>query len=83
MVARQEGIELRDEPATRALDRVVSTTATNTSSMRQDLDACRRTEIDSLNGHVVDRADEHGLSVPINRTLAGLVRAWESERGLR
>lgn len=83
MVAREEGIELRDAAATRALDLVASTTAENTSSMRQDLDAGRRTEIDSLNGHVVNRADEHGLAVPINRTLAGLVRAWESERGLR
>jgi 2-dehydropantoate 2-reductase len=83
MVARREGIELHDAAATGALDRVASTTAENTSSMRQDIEAGRRTEIDSLNGHVVDRADEHGLRVPINRTLAGLVRAWEAERGFR
>jgi 2-dehydropantoate 2-reductase len=82
-VARQEGIDLDGAAAERALERVAEATAANTSSMRQDVLADRRTEIDSINGHVVDRAESHGIDAPINRTLAGLVRAWERERGLR
>jgi 2-dehydropantoate 2-reductase len=76
-VAREQGIDLGDEAAVAALDAVVEATAANTSSMLQDIDAGRRTEIDAINGAVVDRADD---PVAVNRTLAGLVRAWERDR---
>ena len=48
--------------------------------MRADIEAGRPTEIDAINGAVVDRAED---PVPVNRTLAALVRAWERERDLR
>ena len=74
-VAREQGVDLGDEAAVAALDGVVEATAANTSSMLQDVNAGRRTEIDAINGAVLDRA---GRPVPVNRTLAGLVRAWEA-----
>ena len=61
----------------------VEATAANRSSMRQDLDAGRRTEVDAINGHVVDRAGAHDLAVPTNETLTRLLRLWERGRGLR
>ncbi|PSP93857.1 2-dehydropantoate 2-reductase [Halobacteriales archaeon QS_4_62_28] len=76
-VARREGIDLTDERATDLARTVASDTAANTASMRQDVQAGRRTEIDAINGYVVDHAGD--LSVPVNETLAALVRAWESE----
>jgi len=82
-LARAEGIDLSDRAAERALERVADATAENTSSMLQDITAERRTEIDSINGYVADRADERGLDAPTNRTLAALVRAWEAGQGLR
>lgn len=89
-VARASGIDLSDERAVAAVERVVADTAANRSSMLQDVDAGRRTEIDAINGAVVDRArdldrGESGpaLAVPVNATLAALVRAWETGRGLR
>lgn len=81
-VARAEGIDLSDAAAVRALDGVVAATADNRSSMRQDVEAGRRTEIGAINGAVVDRAEEHGIAVPTNRTLAGLVRLWEQGSGV-
>jgi len=48
--------------------------------MRSDVEAGRPTEIDAINGAVVDRASD---PVPVNETLTALVRAWERERGLR
>jgi len=47
--------------------------------MYQDVLATQRTEVDAINGYVVDRADD----APVNRTLTGLLRAWERARGLR
>ena len=48
-------------------------------SMLQDLQAGKPTEIDALNGAVVRLASEHGVAVPVNRTLVGMVRFLESK----
>lgn len=81
--ARAEGIELADEDAVERVAAVAEATAGNRSSMLQDVTAGRRTEIDQLNGAVVQRAADAGVDVPVNRVLTGLVRAWETEQGLR
>jgi 2-dehydropantoate 2-reductase len=82
-VARAEGVDLSDAAAEDAVERVAEATAANVSSMRQDVRADRRTEVDAINGYVAERARELGASAPVNRTLAGLLRAWESGRELR
>ena len=82
-VARACDVGLSNREAVAALESVADDTAANTSSMHQDVLAERRTEIDAINGYVVDRADEQGLEVPTNRTLTSLVRTWERERELR
>ncbi|UPV75695.1 ketopantoate reductase family protein [Halorussus limi] len=79
-VARAEGVELGDDEAVEAVERVARATAANTSSMQQDVLAGRRTEIESINGHVCARARERGKSVPVNRTLTNLLRARERDR---
>lgn len=78
--AREAGVDLTGADATADLEAVVEATAANTSSMRQDVEAGRRTEIDAINGAVVDRAS---TAVPANDVLTTLVRAWEAGRGLR
>ncbi|MFB6122585.1 MAG: ketopantoate reductase family protein [Haloferacaceae archaeon] len=82
-VARADGIDLDNSTASNAIERVADETASNRSSMRRDLSAGRRTEIDAITGYVVERAAVHDESVPVNRTLLSLVRAWERERGHR
>lgn len=72
-VAHEHGVSIEEAPE-RALE-VAHATADNESSTLQDVRAGRRTEVDALNGYVVDAADEAGVNVPTNRTLATLVRA--------
>jgi len=79
-VARGNGVGLPDERAINKLEAVVETTAPNRSSMYQDLQARRRTEIDAINGAVCERASE---PVPINETLTALIETWERGRNLR
>jgi len=82
-VARACDVSLSDREATAAMERVAADTAANTSSMRQDVLAGRRTEIDAINGYVVDRAADHDCAVPTNRTLTALIRSWERGVGHR
>jgi len=79
-VARSEGVDLSDAAAVQAVEDVASATAANVSSMRQDVEAGRRTEIDAIGGAILKRADE---PVPTVETLTRLVRAWERANGLR
>lgn len=47
-------------------------------STLQDLEAGKRTEIDSLNGAVIDLAESLNIDVPFNKTVYGLVKYKES-----
>ena len=50
------------------------------SSMLDDLERGRTTEIDYLNGEIVRLADARGVKVPVNRTMIALVKKAEMER---
>ncbi len=47
------------------------------SSMWQDMEHGRPTEIEAMNGFVAKRAEELGLEAPVNDLLASLIRASE------
>jgi 2-dehydropantoate 2-reductase len=51
------------------------------SSMWEDLQAGRRTEVDYLNGAVVALAERAGLDAPANRRIVALVHAAEQGNG--
>ncbi len=65
------------EAALEALRRVAGATAGNYSSMLQDVLACRRTEVDAINGEVYRRGARAGLPVEVNMTLYHLVKGLE------
>ncbi|MFH1278339.1 MAG: 2-dehydropantoate 2-reductase [Candidatus Eisenbacteria bacterium] len=58
-------------------EEIAENTAGNRNSMLVDLEEGRRTEIDFLSGAVVRHADVHGIPVPVNQVLEGLVKGKE------
>jgi 2-dehydropantoate 2-reductase len=78
-VARADGAVLRwaDAAAYRRLfyGTLVPATAAHRSSMLQDVERGRPTEIDAINGHVAARGEALGVPAPVNATLAHTIRA--------
>lgn len=56
---------------------VAEATAVNRSSMGQDVDNKRQTEIRTINGFIVREAKRLGLKAPVNETLTALVETLE------
>lgn len=57
---------------------VLSVTADNVSSTLQDIRGGRRTEIDHLNGYLVELAEQHHLPCPLNKAVLLQMRVIES-----
>jgi len=73
--AQAENIQLPfDDPVKMAED-VAQKTASNTSSMLQDVLRGAPTEIDAICGVVVKTANKHGIQTPVNRVCWQLVKA--------
>ena len=73
--AASAGVAFSAEEARTDLERVVRATAGNRSSMLQDLERGRPTEIDAISGEIVRIADVRGLGVPATRAAVERVRA--------
>ncbi|MFK8047685.1 MAG: ketopantoate reductase family protein [Halioglobus sp.] len=59
---------------------VISNTAANRSSMLQDVEAKRRTEIDYISGYLIRRAKQLNVPAPENEKLLYAILKLESER---
>lgn len=76
-VARACGVAVAEDAVQRVFA-VARATAANRSSMGQDIDARRVTEIEAINGAVVRRAAELGMAVPVNQALTALVETLQA-----
>ena len=76
-VASARRILLPYDDATSAVEAVCRATSSNVSSMLQDVLRQRRTEIDAINGAIIDEARKTGTEAPINETLTYLVKGIE------
>jgi 2-dehydropantoate 2-reductase len=76
-VAQAQGIEIRKDPVAHVFQ-VAAATAANRSSMGQDVDHRRPSEIKAINGFVVREAGRMGLTAPVNQTLSALVETMEA-----
>lgn len=79
-IAKQEGIALTFDALHARVKEVIRLTAANYSSMYQDLKHGRKTEIDYINGYLQQRAEQYGLTLPINSELLAQIKALESNQ---
>jgi 2-dehydropantoate 2-reductase len=77
-VARAAGFGFTSEEVTRDFERIVGATAANRSSMLQDVDRGRPTEIDAISGEVLREATGYGLDLPATREIVARVNALSS-----
>jgi 2-dehydropantoate 2-reductase len=75
-VAEAEGIRLDSDPE-EMIDHAARVAYDHKASMLQDVEARRQTEVDSLNGAIVELGEARGISTPLNRAIWALVRALE------
>jgi 2-dehydropantoate 2-reductase len=80
-VARATGVRLpsiEDSTAGMAAAMAIATQmAAAFSSTAQDIQRCKMTEIDSLNGYIARRGAQLGIEVPVNHALFALVKLIE------
>jgi 2-dehydropantoate 2-reductase len=75
-VAKAKGIKLREDMAAHVF-KVAGATAANRSSMGQDVDNHRMTEISAINGMVVTVGNRLSIPTPVNQTLTALIETLQ------
>jgi 2-dehydropantoate 2-reductase len=76
-VAKADGVEF-DEDFVALIDRVFAGART-IASTSQDLMKGRKTEIDYMNGAVVDLGKKYGIACPVNAALTTMIRYLETK----
>ena len=76
-VARARDITIKED-AVDIVFKVAEATAVNRSSMGQDVDHKRQTEIAAINGFIVSEAKKLGIDAPVNLALTALIKTMEN-----
>jgi 2-dehydropantoate 2-reductase len=80
-LSRKLGTGLCPDDVSAWYETLMKLAADGKTSMLQDVDARRKTEVDAFAGTVIRLAETVGLDVPVNRTLFNLIRALERGYG--
>ncbi len=80
-VARAEGLDFPElaDAGEYVLTQCLPGVKDNKISMLQDVEANRRTEIDTLNAEICRVGESHGVPTPVNHTMTLLVKAREQK----
>lgn len=75
-VAKKLGIELHGDPR-QLVERGASAPGKHRASMLQDVLARRQTEVDFMNGAIVNQGEKAGVPTPLNRAMWELIKGLE------
>jgi 2-dehydropantoate 2-reductase len=78
--AAAEGYEFDPAEAERTVFSVARATSANHSSMLEDLERGRRTEVDSISGALLEAGRRHGLAMPSTERAVVRIHTREAER---
>ncbi|MEO6152766.1 MAG: 2-dehydropantoate 2-reductase [Croceibacterium sp.] len=78
-VARASGVLIEAKPIHDLTEVSVTDHANHEASMLQDVKAGRRTEVDSINGAIVEAGRAAGVAAPVTETLWRLVKLEEAK----
>lgn len=74
-VAAGEGFAIRGDEMKERLRQVMRETVSNRCSMLQDVLNGRRTEIEDINGEIIELAIARGIDIPVQTTITNLIRS--------
>lgn len=77
LVATSQGINLPYADPVIAVEEVARNTASNISSMLQDVSRGANTEIEAINGTIIRVGEQSGVPTPVNRMLWQLVKSLD------
>ncbi|MDP6547918.1 MAG: 2-dehydropantoate 2-reductase [Candidatus Woesearchaeota archaeon] len=78
-VAEKEHFKFKEEETFDMVMEIIKQSAENKSSMLQDILKGKKTEIDFLNGKIVELAEKHKVDVPVNKALVDMIKFLESK----
>ena len=76
-IARKQSIKLPQKDYVSIMYQVAEDTSNNLNSMLQDVLKNRFTEIDFMNGKIVQLAEELNINVPFNKIITLLIKGLE------
>ncbi len=78
-VMTAEGVNTTSQQLRHQVDSVIAATSANYSSMNRDIFHHRSTEIDYINGYLVQQAQRHHIDTPVNKQLWQAIKHMESQ----
>ena len=79
VIAALENVHITLAEALAVNESIATTMITQTSSTAQDLSKGKRTEIDFLNGYIVQLGKQYGVATPYNESVYALVKMLEAQ----
>lgn len=77
-VANAEGMGFAEEQTIQNTKAGLKKVAANRSSMLQDVTNRRKTEVERINGAIVDMGVKHGIATPYNKCVTNLIKGLEN-----
>jgi 2-dehydropantoate 2-reductase len=83
LLAEKENVSLSEEDIKTWLAVLAGLNPAGKTSMLQDVEAGRKTEVEMFAGRIVELGERHGVPTPVNARLFGLIEEIEAENGSR
>ncbi|MCA1960773.1 MAG: hypothetical protein LDL33_08250 [Desulfomonile sp.] len=78
--AQQIGVNLAEEDLDGWYAVLKTLSPEGKTSMLQDIEAGRKTEVEVFAGKVVELGERHGIATPVNRTVLNIIQVLEQYR---